>query len=333
MRTRHRKTRRAPSLLPRRKRDRQRVELLGGAALAVFTLLSVGIFWASSMQHYALRSPEVAAVVSAVLVDLANADRADNDLPPLVLNPTLVAAAQAKANDMATKGYFAHTSPEGLEPWHWFKEVRYSFQYAGENLAIDFSDSGDVNKAWMDSPTHRDNILDPHFIEVGIATAQGMYQGRLTTFVVQEFGTPARGSGQGAVTSASVPKNPAQPALASAVPSDPTVLGTSAGGDSMPVTTSPETAALMAQEVRGQEIPLWGYVMAFPRGAAHIAFYLIAILIVIALILDTGFQMREHHAKKAKHAMYALAVVSILFVMADYLFFAQPVLAALAASL
>jgi hypothetical protein len=95
-----------------------------------------------------------------------------------------------KANDMATKGYFAHTSPEGLSPWYWFKQAGYDFVYAGENLAVNFSDSAEVDKAWMNSPGHRDNILNTKYTEVGIATANGMYQGRPTTFVVQEFGRP-----------------------------------------------------------------------------------------------------------------------------------------------
>ena len=48
-------------------------------------------------------------------------------------------AAQAKADDMATKGYFAHTSPDGKNSWYWFKQAGYTFTYAGENLALDFS--------------------------------------------------------------------------------------------------------------------------------------------------------------------------------------------------
>lgn len=337
-----------PSLLPRLKRERQRVEILSGAVIVVFVLLALGVFWASSLQQRLLRSPNVAAVVATILAELANQDRAQNDLATLTVNPVLVAAAQAKANDMAEKGYFAHTSPEGVDPWHWFKEADYRFDYAGENLAVDFSDSGDVNTAWMNSPTHRENILGPHFTEIGIATAQGMYQGRLTTFVVQEFGTPAGTSGQKSVAAATVPKNPTALATASTRPAEPAVLGTSAeepgkapaGNVSTDVTklapvatTSPVVAAYLAQETRTSPLPLWGYLVSFPRAAMHLAYYALAFLVIFALLVDTGFEMRSHHRKKAYHAGLVLVVVSVLFVMADYFFFAQPVLASLAASL
>src|SRR5262245_35704617 len=71
--------------------------------------------------HYIKRSgsPFIAAVISAVLVDLANEDRVENELNGLRINPKLVAAAQAKADDMAEKGYFAHVTPEGYDSWHW----------------------------------------------------------------------------------------------------------------------------------------------------------------------------------------------------------------------
>ena len=74
-------------------------------------------------QYVVITQPNLASVVSAVLVDLTNADRKANALGVLTVNPTLVVAAQEKANDMAAKSYFAHTSPEGLTPWHWFSKT------------------------------------------------------------------------------------------------------------------------------------------------------------------------------------------------------------------
>lgn len=134
--------------------------------------------------------PSVAAIIASVMVEITNIDRSQNGLAVLTINPTLGAVAEAKAHDMATKGYFAHTSPEGVTPWYWFKEGGYKFTYAGENLAVDFNESSSVVEAWMNSPTHRANLLGTQFTEIGIAVATGTYQGRPTTFVVQEFGTP-----------------------------------------------------------------------------------------------------------------------------------------------
>ncbi len=91
---------------------------------------------------------------------------------------------------MSTKGYFAHTSPEGITPWYWFTQAGYHFVFAGENLAIDFTESQDVENAWLNSPAHRANILDSRFTEIGIAVKDGIYQGQPTTYVVQMFGKP-----------------------------------------------------------------------------------------------------------------------------------------------
>ena len=137
---------------------------------------------------------QFAAVLSSVLVDLTNLDRSTNAVVRLKINPLLEEAARLKASDMATKGYFAHVSPEGVTPWHWFAVAGYDYADAGENLAIDFFESADVEKAWMNSPLHRANILNGSFTEVGIATATGTYQGYPTTFVVQMFGRPIRAS-------------------------------------------------------------------------------------------------------------------------------------------
>ncbi len=162
-----------------------------GPVVAALAIVSVSFFAISQAQYIVARVPGMAAVISSVLVELTNADRASNGLAILSLNPTLTAVAEAKAHDMAAKGYFAHTSPEGLTPWHWFAEEKYRFLYAGENLAIDFTESAAVEQAWMNSPTHRANIVGTQFTEMGVAVATGTYQGRETVFVVQVFGTPA----------------------------------------------------------------------------------------------------------------------------------------------
>lgn len=329
---------------------RRRVAYLGAASIASFITVIALAFFGSALHQQALRSPQVAAVVSAVLVDLANADRAQAGLGTLSVNPTLVAVAQAKANDMASKGYFAHTSPDGLDPWHWFKQQGYAFDYAGENLAIDFSDSGDVERAWMNSPTHRENLLDPHYTEVGIATAQGMYQGRMTTFVVQAFGTPAKSSVPARVAVESVPETPTEVATAA---TKPNVLGTSATPEAaaprksssapqaavepLPTaptitieTTDPLLAGTLVQRAVADP-PLWRFLVAFPRATLQYAYYLIGVMILVALAFETGLELRRHHQKHAARAGVLLAVMGLLFFAADAIFFTKPVLAAVAA--
>jgi hypothetical protein len=137
------------------------------------------------------RTDMLAAVLPGVLTALTNENRVQNNVAPLVENSLLDEAAQMKANDMATNGYFAHTSPDGKTPWYWFQLVGYKYSFAGENLAVNFFDSADVAKAWMNSPEHRANIVRKDFTQIGIGVANGVYQGHNTVFVAQLFGTPA----------------------------------------------------------------------------------------------------------------------------------------------
>jgi hypothetical protein len=104
----------------------------------------------------------------------------------------LDAAATLKAQDMAKGSYFSHNSPTGVTPWHWFDAAGYSYVYAGENLAVFFTDSTAVVEAWMKSPTHRANIVGSNYREIGVGTAKGKYNGYDTVFVVQLFGAPAK---------------------------------------------------------------------------------------------------------------------------------------------
>ncbi|MCC6290509.1 hypothetical protein IT398_00305 [Candidatus Nomurabacteria bacterium] len=137
------------------------------------------------------RNGFLAAVLPEALVALTNETRQATSLPDLETNSLLTRAAQLKAEDMATRGYFSHQSPEGEEPWTWLDKVGYKFSYAGENLAVNFFDSRDVAEAWRRSPTHEANLIRPVFSEIGIGVAAGNYQGRNTLFVVQFFGKPA----------------------------------------------------------------------------------------------------------------------------------------------
>src|SRR6185369_17183845 len=132
----------------------------------------------------------LASVLPGVLTNLTNEERSQNDAAPLTVNPLLSKAAEMKAQDMAARGYFAHTSPDGKTPWYWLDQVGYYYSSAGENLAVNFFESSDVATAWMNSPTHRANIVKKEYKEIGIGVATGMYKGQSTVFVAQFFGTP-----------------------------------------------------------------------------------------------------------------------------------------------
>lgn len=267
-------------------------------------------------------SPYIAAVISAVLVELANEDRVEGGLHDLQVNPKLAAAAQAKADDMAAKGYFAHETPEGYDSWHWFTLVDYDYAYAGENLAVNFSESADVEKAWMASPTHRDNILNKNYTEIGIATAKGTYKGREAIFAVQMFGRPSAAELN---AEEAEPRTPQPVAV-----TDDQVLGET---DVEPVGALAEQDGDAAVILSAEEIPWWGWVVAQPKETLRYAYYIIGLLLLAALFFDMELELKWHHIRHARKAGFLLATMSMLFIAADWLFFAQPILAAVAGML
>lgn len=122
------------------------------------------------------------------IVELTNNERLAAGLGLLNHSAILDLAAEKKAKDMIQNSYFAHTSPAGVKPWFWFNEVKYNYTYAGENLAMNFVEAEDALEAWMNSPSHRENILSKNFEDIGIGVAIGKINGFETTVVVQMFG-------------------------------------------------------------------------------------------------------------------------------------------------
>ena len=93
---------------------------------------------------------------------LVNAKRQEAGLGPLDWNDGLVMAAQVRAQECQEK--FAHERPDGSEWWTVNSEIMF-----GENLAKNYFDAPGVVNAWMDSPTHRENILNQKFETMGVA--------------------------------------------------------------------------------------------------------------------------------------------------------------------
>lgn len=129
-------------------------------------------------------------ITVAQVVESTNSQRLASGLGTLSYNTLLAQAAIAKAQNMFSEGYWAHTSPSGKEPWDFIKSAGYVYKIAGENLARDFDSTSPMMSAWMNSPTHRANIMNPRYQEIGIAVVDGQLNGVETTLVVQMFGTP-----------------------------------------------------------------------------------------------------------------------------------------------
>ncbi|MGB9707197.1 MAG: CAP domain-containing protein [Microgenomates group bacterium] len=140
------------------------------------------------------------------LYKLTNQEREKNGLPKLSLNEKLSQAAYKKAQDMFAKNYWAHYSPDGTTPWEFILSSGYRYEYAGENLAKNFLFSDDVVSAWMNSPTHRENILRKEYSDIGLAVVNGILNGEETTLVVQMFGKPMISAIAKEVNAQSLPK-------------------------------------------------------------------------------------------------------------------------------
>jgi len=123
------------------------------------------------------------------LIELTNKEREKMGFAPVSESEALDKAAAAKAQNMFSENYWAHFAPSGKTPWDFILGSGYKFTYAGENLAKNFYNSEDVVAAWMASKTHKENLLNPKYRDIGIAVVDGMLNGQKTTLVVQEFGT------------------------------------------------------------------------------------------------------------------------------------------------
>ncbi|MFC3572280.1 CAP domain-containing protein [Streptomyces yaanensis] len=119
------------------------------------------------------------------VIALTNAERAAAGLPPLAGDPLLAAAAQAHSADMVARAFYAHTSPDGREPWDRAAAAGSRHRTVGENIACGQRSPAEVVRGWMDSPGHRANILKPAFTHMGVGFAGG---GRAGTYWTQLFG-------------------------------------------------------------------------------------------------------------------------------------------------
>jgi len=117
------------------------------------------------------------------MLNLINEERISRGIKPLVMDPELTPVARAHSGDMFARGYFSHYTPEGEDPFERMKDADVRFRTAGENLAL-APTLQLAHTGLMNSPGHRENILNPNFGRVGIGILSG---GRRGIMVSQEF--------------------------------------------------------------------------------------------------------------------------------------------------
>lgn len=122
-------------------------------------------------------SEDIHEYVFAV-VDLVNEERAKENLAPLTLNKAATEAAQVRAEE--AKESFSHTRPNGTKCFTALTEAEVSYMAAGENLAGCIKTPEKVVDAWMNSPGHRKNIMNPQYSQIGVGyVSSGNYWSQL----------------------------------------------------------------------------------------------------------------------------------------------------------
>lgn len=271
----------------------RKAELLSWHFLVIYVLLF--ILLKVGFDLVSIYKPGVLGISSSItnseIITDTNKERQQDNLSLLKENSDLDKAALAKAQDMFSENYWSHYSPSGKDPWGFIVGAGYNFSYAGENLARNFSSSQDVVTAWMNSPSHRENLLNQNYQDIGVAVVSGVLQGQKTTLVVQEFGKPAQ---EMAVVPQQIPALPQNISNSSASNSNQSVLS--------------------ANELNNSQI--WGFVIdpfAVTKTAATMLIILISSLLIVDFIVlkKRGvWRLSSHHL--AHLSLLAVTEVAIL---------------------
>jgi hypothetical protein len=225
--------------------------LLHRSALVVYVLV---IFLFNVIVGQLGLSTVQAAVDAGTLYSLHNSNRSANGLGALTVNNQLVTSATNKAQAMLASDCWDHYCPPGTSPWSFILNAGYEYIYAGENLGEGFSNSTTLMNAWMNSPTHRANVLSGNFTEIGIGFAYGSYQGNPNnTIVVVHFGSKQKVTAPAptAVPATQVTTKTVTPTSKPAPTSVPTLKPTAIPGTNI---TDPQNGAILntnAPEIKG----------------------------------------------------------------------------------
>lgn len=131
----------------------------------------------------------LSSITEQNIIKLTNEERVSLGIPALTTNDLLTKAAYAKAKAIVDSQTFQHDIGDKHFS-SWVKEVNYKYTHVGENLALDFTTSEGTIKAWLNSTSHKKNLLNDKFKEIGVAVVEDKFQGKNTTIIVQIFGTP-----------------------------------------------------------------------------------------------------------------------------------------------
>src|SRR5665213_233569 len=136
--------------------------------------------WIVLAAPLATPQPEDAAAISGRALALVNEARGHprhcgreffDTAPPLKLSTALGAAALEHSRDMARRSYFDHQGPDGSTPASRVKRAGYAWRVVGENIAAGVATPEEAVQGWLQSPPQCENLMDPRFVDMGIAYA------------------------------------------------------------------------------------------------------------------------------------------------------------------
>lgn len=270
------------------------------------------------------------SVGNSSLLAETNTQRIQNGLGALALNNTLSQAAQAKANDMVARDYWAHVTPDGKQPWQFISETGYNYTLAGENLAYGFATSADTVAGWMNSPGHRANILKAGYKDVGFGIADSPnFQGTgPETIIVAMYAAPVAAAVPAtpktapAQTPAPQPAAPATEAAPAPTPAPEPQATPPPAADTPDITSSPQNepapVTASAEDLTSQPV---SRIDILTQGNGEWVILTLSVLVAlgaITLVYRHGKMWKRYLAEGehflVKHPLYDIAIVAAVVV-------------------
>lgn len=256
--------------------------------------------------------------IESEIIALTNQSRLESGVSALKLDSELERAAQAKAQDMVSQNYFAHFGPGEKKPWDWIDYSKYPYSIAGENLGKDFITAASVHRALMASATHRKNILNPKYRDLGIGLASGQIDGQETIVLVEFFGARLEPVSPFAnFQTATDIKNNLQvveqelfgsPKII--IPNQPQALDISQNIDQV----YDQDIAAATLEVKARD-----WIQTVMQSFDLVAFVLLGFL-VLALLLNIFIHLRIQKPKTIASALFVIAVI-LVFMFTNFHYF------------
>lgn len=152
-------------------------------------VLLFGLSWDDFFHEHTDPLKDLEAMRERMLARV-NKERTSRGLAPLRRHPTLDRVAQAHADDMFARRYYAHDTPEGKTVMDRIQAKGYRAKFSGENIARGQYSLEEVMDAWMLSPKHQEHLLSPTYPDVGFGLAFGKAPEGYTILWVQDFARP-----------------------------------------------------------------------------------------------------------------------------------------------